>query len=500
MKYDDIVYLLPLLSIGVGAIVLMLLSPIKKFSIDKLSWVALFFLIISFATNALNFGMVYSIAPYAHLFSYMLVSDTFSGYFNSIIIAGGIVTVLVGTHYFDKSNMLRGEVFSLLLFAVFGMLLLVQSNELFTSFIALEIASISLYVLIGFQKNNVRRIEGSFRYLILGSMASIMFLLGVTLIYAGTKSTNILNIASYLSSHKTEDMTLTIVGGTLILITFLFKIAAFPFQNWSMDAYEGAPLPITAFMASTFKVAIFGFILRFVLVDFHELKNIWSDILFYVAILTMIYGSFLAIFQTSLKRMLAASSIVHTGYLLIAFVSIGSIGESAATSIIFYLIAYFLSSMGAFGMLSYIASSDHLRVTYEDFRGFSHVRPYMAAMMSIFLLSLAGIPSTIGFIGKFYIFIGAIESGYTVLAIVGILATFVSVYYYFKLIALMYFYPSPEMKGKIPPLRGIPPLVIGIMAILIIWGGIGNTLISYFPGIDFLIDTAKFAYQSLFMG
>ncbi len=499
MKYDDIIYLLPLISVGTGAVVLMLLSPIKSFNISKLSWVALFFLILSFITNALNFGEVYSVTPFAHLFSSMFVIDTFSGYFTSIIIAGGIVTVLVGTHYFDKSDMLRGEIFSLLLFSVFGMILLVETKELFSSFIALEIASISIYILVGFQKNYTRRVEGSFRYLILGSMASIMFLLGIVLIYAGTKSTNIIEISNYLASHKSQDMTLVITGGMLILITFLFKIAAFPFQNWSMDVYDGAPLPITAFMASTFKVAIFGFILRFILVDFHELKNAWSDILFYVAILTMLYGSFLAVFQTSLKRMLAASSIVHTGYLLIAFVSINSIGESAATSIIFYLIAYFLSSMGAFGMLSYIASDDHLRVTYEDFRGFSHIRPYMAAMMSIFMLSLAGIPSTIGFIGKFYIFVGAIESGYTLLAVIGILATFISVYYYFKLIALMYFYPSSEMTN-VPPLKGIPPLIIAVMAVLIIWGGVGNTLISYFPGIDFLIDTAKFAYQSLFIG
>ncbi len=498
MKYDDIVYLLPILSIGVGAVVLMLLSPFKSFSINKLSWVTLFFLVFAFFSNALNFGKVFSVLPFKEIFSSMIIADTFSGYFNSIIIAGGIVTVLVGTHYFEKINMLRGEVFSLLLFSVFGMMILIQTTELLTAFIGLEIASISLYSLIGFQKNNIRRVEGSFRYLILGSIAGIMLLLGTTLMYAGTKSTNMLEIAKYITSHAGSNMILVMTGGTLILITFLFKIAAFPFQNWSMDAYDGAPLPITAFMASTFKVAIFGFILRFVLVDFHELKNIWNDILFYIAILTMLYGSFLAVFQTGLKRMLAASSIVHTGYLLIAFVSIGSIGESAATSIIFYLIAYFLSSMGAFGMLSYIASDDHVRVTYEDFRGFAHIRPYMAAMMSIFMLSLAGIPSTIGFIGKFYIFVGAIESGYTVLALVGILATFISVYYYFKLIALMYFYPSSEMTN-IPSLKGMPPLIIGIMALLVIWGGIGNTLISYFPGIDFLIDTAKFAYQSLFM-
>ncbi len=497
MRYSEIVYLLPLLTIALGAVVLMVLSTIKKLDIKKLSWITLAFLLIAFGLNALNFGYIYSVLPFSHTLSSMIVTDTFAGYFSSIIIAGGIVTVLVGSHYFDKSNMLRGEVFSLLLFSLFGMMLLVETDELFTSFIALEIASISLYVLIGFQKNSEQRVEGSFRYLILGSVSSIMLLLGTALLYGATKSTNIVQIAKYISAHSSMDMTLVITGGTLILITFLFKVAAFPFQNWSMDVYEAAPLPITAFMASTFKVAIFGFILRFVLIDFQELKNIWSDILFYIAILTMLYGSFMAVFQKSLTRMLASSSIVHTGYLLIAFVSINSIGESAATSIIFYLIAYFLSSMGAFGMLSYIASDDQLRVTYEDFRGFAHIRPYMAAMMSIFMLSLAGIPSTIGFIGKFYIFIGAIEAGYTTLALVGILATFVSVYYYFKLIALMYFYPSSEMTN-VPSLKGIPPLIIAVMALLIVWGGIGNTLISYFPGIDFLIDTAKFAYQSLF--
>lgn len=498
MKHDDIVYLLPLLSIGIGAVVLMLLSPIKRFTIGRLAISTLFFLAVALLANAVNFGDLYTVYPYKNILSSMLISDTFSGYFTTIILMGGIITVLIGTHYFEKIKMIRGEVFSLLLFSIFGMLLLVQSSELFSSFIALEIASISLYVLIGFQKNDLKRVEGSFRYLILGSLAGMIMLLGITLIYARTGSTNLLQIGHYLTTHPKENMLLAITGITLIMITFLFKIAAFPFQNWSMDAYDGAPLPITAFMASTFKVAIFGFILRLVLVDFHTFKPVLDDILVYVAVLTLLYGSFLAIFQKSLKRMFAASSIVHTGYLLIAFVSIGSIGEAAATSTIFYLIAYFISSMGAFGMLSYIASDDHVRVTYEDFRGFSHIRPYMAAMLSIFVLSLAGIPSTIGFIGKFYIFIGAIESGNTALAVVGILATFVSVYYYFKLIALMYFYPSSEMTN-VPTLKGIPPLVIGLMAIAVIWGGIGNSVISYFPGVDFLIDTGKLAYQSLFI-
>ena len=208
----------------------------------------------------------------------------------------------------------------------------------------------------------------------------------------------------------------------------------------------------------------------------------------------------MAIIQKSLKRMLAASSIVHTGYLLIAFVSIGVLGESASSSIIYYLVAYFLSAMGAFGLISYITSDDQKRVMYEDFRGFAHVHPYMAAMFSISMLSLAGLPTTIGFVGKFYIFTGAIEAGYTILAVCGVSATFISIYYYFKLIALMYFYPACESEYEnILSLRGLTPIAFGSIALAVMWGGIGNTFIAYFPSIDFLIDTARLSYMSLFI-
>jgi NADH-quinone oxidoreductase subunit N len=295
-----------------------------------------------------------------------------------------------------------------------------------------------------------------------------------------------------------EDMSLVLVGGVMIFITFFFKIAAFPFQNWVIDVYDGASYPVTTYMAVTFKTAIFGFILRLVLIDFDSIRDFWDNMFFYIIIFTLVYGSFLAIIQKSLKRMIAASSMVHTGYMLTAFLSIGVIGKGAASAIIFYLVAYFLAATGAFGLLSYISSDDEVRVTYEDFRGFASVRPYMAAMMSVFMLSFAGIPSTIGFIGKFYIFTGAIEAGYPTLAIFGILATFVSVYYYFKVIALMYFYPSAKMQN-IPPLKGIAPYLIGLIALTIIWGGVGNMFIAYFPGVDYLIDMAKLSYESLFL-
>lgn len=502
MKSPDIIYILPLLSIIIGAIFMMILSSFKKTTIRTAVYYTLFFLIIAFIINIVNmnsFEGAYSIYPFAETFNKMIVVDTYSDYFSVFLILGGILTMLIGLHYFENHDYFKVEFFSLFLFSLSGLMLLTHANELVTAYVALEIASISMYVMIGFQKTRDKRIEASYKYLVLGSIAGIFFILGASFIYASTQTTVVGEIGGFISKNINMDTSLFFIGGTMMLFTFLFKIAAFPFQNWAIDVYDGAPLPVTAFMAATFKMAVFGFMLRLVLIDFGSIRDDWYDILVYVIILTLVYGSFLAIIQKSLKRMLVSSSIVHTGYMLIAFASISVLGQSAASSIIFYLVAYFLSSVGAFGLLSYISSDDHIRISYEDFRGFAHIRPYMAAMLSVFMLSLAGIPSTIGFIGKFYIFIGAIESGHTILAIFAILATFVSVYYYFKLIAVMYFYPSAEMKGEIPTLRGLAPIVIAVIALAIIWGGIGNTLVVYFPGVDFLIDIAKEAYKSLFL-
>ena len=464
------------------------------------SFLTIGIILAALISNFYYFGDLRTSLPFQTLFSKMIIDDSYALYFDAILLSGALVTSLVGIHYFEANRRFKKEFFSLFLFSLFGMMLLVHAHELLTAFIALEIASLSLYVMIGFQKYNIRRVEASYQYLVLGSLSGIFFLLGTALIYAGLGTTTLGDIGKALNGLMGKDTSLVIIGGTFILITFLFKISAFPFQNWTIDVYDGSPLPVTAFMAATFKVAIFGFILRLVLVDLDSIRDVWDNLFIVIIIATLLYGSLMGVIQKNLKRMLAASSIVHTGYLLIAFVSIGVVGENASSSIIYYMIAYFLSAMGTFGIISYITADEYQRVTYEDFRGFAHIHPYMAAMLSIFLLSLAGIPSTIGFVGKFYIFTVAIEAGYTFLAICGAIATFISIYYYFKLIALMYFYPACESKHEIiTPLKGIAPFVMGFIALAIIWGGIGNTLIAYFPGIDFLIDAAHLAYQSLFI-
>ncbi len=493
---STIIFLMPIFLTSLGGVILMLLSTFKKFDIKHYIYIAIGFLSFAELFQILHVGQLYSQEIYPQIFNGLIVADSYSGYFNAILIMGAILILLINHHYFEIHRYFKGEFFAVMLFSVFAMMVLVQSNELITAFISLETASICVYIMIGYNKLNIKRIEASYKYLVVGSIAGAIFLLGVALIYAGAQTTQLGDIAKQIATK--DNINLLIVGATLILIMFLFKISAFPFQSWAIDVYDGAPLPVTGFMAAAFKISIFGFMLRAMFVDFNDIKGIWQDMLIVITVLTLAYGSFLAIIQTSVKRMLAASSIVHTGYLLIAFISTQTMPEQASSSIIFYQVAYFLSSVGAFGLISYIVSDDIARITYDDFKGFAYVQPTMAASMSVFMLSLAGIPATIGFIGKFYIFSGAMAAGYSVLSSIAIVATAISIYYYFKLIAVMYFY-EPAEGASVPMLRGLSPKIIGFLAILIVWGGVGNIDLSYVPDVDFVIDLAKIAYKSLFL-
>jgi len=447
-------HLLPEISLCLGGIVLMILSGFKHIKIKIFAYISMGFLIVSAFLQVANLNGVYSYKLFPSLFHKMFLSDTFASYFSLLFIAGGIFTMLVGKHYFERRDYFRGEFFALLLFAIFGMSMLMHSNELITIFISLEIASLSIYVMTGFNRANNRRVEAAYKYMVLGAFAGAFYLLGVVLIYAQTGTTVLGDVGAFLSAHQTDNLLPVFVGGMAITVLVFFKISAFPFHSWTLDVYGGAPLPVSGFMAATFKIAIFGFLIRLLVVDFDSISYIWHNLFYWVTILTIAFGTFLATAQTNIKRLLASSSIVHTGYMMIAVSSIQEVGVAATTSIIFYLVAYFLSAIGSFGLLSYITSDERVRVTYDDFKGFGKSHPYMAAMMTIFMFSLAGIPGTIGFMGKFYIFTTAIEAHNYMLAIVGVLATFISIYYYFKLIAVMYFYKDPVLRVG-PKLKGI---------------------------------------------
>ncbi|MBT8344603.1 MAG: NADH-quinone oxidoreductase subunit N [Sulfurovum sp.] len=492
----ELLFALPMAIIVIGALVLMLLSHSKRFShLNRLNLIAVFFLAISFAIQYLTMGDHNSTFLFPDILRDHFILDDFARIFDLMFTAGASLTLLINHNYFKSRNYFNGEYFALILFSVFGMMMLSHAHELVTAFIALEIASLSVYALVGYHKNNKISSEAMMKYMVLGSMTGAFFILGTALIYGAVGSTSLTDIAMYVTDNKSQDMTLLLVGSSFIMITIMFKIGAVPFHSWVVDVYHGAPYPITMFMASTFKIAIFAIALRLYLVNFAPINSFWTDLLQGMTILTLLGGSWLAINQTLVKRMLSGSSIVHSGYLLIAMSSVGLGSEVAAPAIMFYLIAYFLSAVGAFGILSFMASQSKRQMTYDDFKGFAQKRPYMALMMSIFMLSLAGFPSTIGFLGKFYIFTSAIESGQILLAGLGILTAFISVYYYFKLIAMMYFYPSDSPQKKFP--IDISTIFIAIMALLVIWGGIGTSLIPFIPGADAFIDIAKQTMSSL---
>lgn len=493
--------LVPLSIVLVGALVLMLMSMYEKFTIKHYITTTSIFLLIALGFSIADFGDLFSVKPYYSLFKNVLVFDTYSNFFHLLLILGTLLVVLIGEHYFTKHKYFKGEFFSVLMFALFGMMLLANANELIAAYIALEIASFSVYILVGFNSEDGKRVEAIFKYLVLGSFIGGFFLLGTVLIYGVSGTTNLNEISTFITSHSGADLNLIYIGLTLLLFTFLFKIAAFPFQSWVLDVYRGAPMLVTAYMASTFKIAIFSFFLRAFVQDFSTLTNFWDPILYVLIIVTLAYGTWIAITQKIIKRMLAASSIVHTGYLLLAFISLGQNIDSAY-AIMFYLIAYLLTAIGAFGLISHIISETKVRVTYEDFKGLAHERPFLAAMMTIFLFSLAGIPSTIGFIGKFYVFTEAINAGYISLAIIAIIATIVSVYYYFRLIAMMYFYPSNatcSIEGFND--KRISTYVVAFLAAVVVWGGVGSAIVFFIPApnIDALIHISKLAIESLFL-
>ena len=264
---------------------------------------------------------------------------------------------------------------------------------------------------------------------------------------------------------------------------------------------------ITAYMASTFKIAIFSFFLRILLDYTYMIIDFWDTIITIIIIFTLVFGTWLAVTQQIIKRMLAASSIVHTGYVLLAFISLSYangklINIDSAYATMFYLISYLLSALGAFGIASHIISETNVKITYDDFKGLAKQRPFLAAMMTIFLFSLAGIPSTIGFIGKFYVFTEAINAGYVSLTIIAIIATMVSIYYYFKLIAMMYFYPPKEELISVEfNDKRVSTYAIAFVAILTIIGGIGSAVVFFIPAlnIDEIINLTQVAIQSLFI-
>ncbi len=384
----------------------------------------------------LGFTLAQTGRPASTGFSGMVAQDGFSTFLNALQLVSGLLGVALAFGYVKRMGIERGEYYTLLLFSVTGMMLMVQAADLIIVFLALELLSIPLYVLAAFNRKMVTSEEAGIKYFLLGAFSTGFVVYGIALVFGATSTTS---LAGILASTPTSGLLLTI-GAALILVGFGFKVAAVPFHMWTPDVYQGAPTAVTAFMAAGAKIAGFAALLRVFSTAFSSLAVDLTPILWALAAVTMIVGNLLAISQSDIKRMLAYSSIAHAGYILMAFVPYGN-PEVAPVSIaagLFYLVAYAVTNFGAWGVVIALEKSEGSGLAISDYAGLGRKRPALAAAMTIFMLSLIGLPPTLGLVGKFYLFRSVIAGGFYGLAIIGVVTSLVSAYYYLRVVVTMY--------------------------------------------------------------
>jgi NADH-quinone oxidoreductase subunit N len=362
-----------------------------------------------------------------------VVADALALFLTALILGIGLMVVLLSPSYLRATGSDRGEYYTLTLFSMVGMIGLVSTTELISLFVALEIMSVALYALAGSRRDQIESQEAALKYFVTGAFSSAFFLYGVALLYGVSGSTSLPRIASAVASPNAG--LLPVLGAGLLLVGLGFKVASAPFHMWAPDVYEGAPTTVTAFMSAGVKAAAFGALLRIFGDALMGLSGKWQPAVAALAALTMVLGNLGALAQGNVKRMLAWSSIAHAGYLLAAIVAAPHV---AAEAILFYLVGYAAVNLGGFGALSALARDGREPMSLDDFAGLASRRPALAAALTLFLVSLTGVPISAGFVGKFYLFSAAVNAGYVSLAIVGVLMSVVSAYYYLRVVVHMY--------------------------------------------------------------
>ncbi len=408
-------------------------------------------------------------------FEEMVLQDNFSSFFSVIFILCAVMTILICDGYFKKEGCNHGELYPLILFATVGMMFMAKATDLMTVFLGLEILSVALYVLAGFNRDNVKSNEAGLKYFLLGAFSTGFLLYGMALIYGATGTTKIAKIALAAQNGAVSGNMMFLVGMLLMATGFSFKIAAAPFHMWTPDVYEGAPTPITAFMSAGPKAAGFAAFLRVFIIALPSLTVQWSDLLWILAVLTMTTGNIIALSQDNIKRMLAYSSIAHAGYALVGFTAHNASGVSG---ILFYLLSYTFMNIGAFAIITIIGKKGEANNNVQDYAGLGVKRPVLALCLAIFLFSLAGIPPTAGFIGKFYLFAGAVQQGYIWLAIIGVLNSAASVYYYLRVMVYMYMKTPEEDFNWVKLTPAVALCIIIAVAGVLIPGIIPNSVLN----------------------
>lgn len=379
------------------------------------------------------------------VFGGALTLDYFGSFFNLLLCGSTALVMLASYSYLEESEIHFSEFYTLLMTSTLGMMLLASSSELITLFVSLELMSLMVYVLVGMRRKNARSNEASLKYFIMGGVSAAIYLYGTALIYGALNTTNLSHISTLLAANASAILAnpIFVCGLVLLVVGFLFKVAAFPFHLWAPDVYEGSPLNVTSYMATSLKAAVFAAFVRVSASFFgdqgvHLLGNLggyFHGALWWLALFTMIAGNAVALMQSNLKRMMAYSAIAHTGYLLVGIVAGPTTGYAG---VLFYLVAYTAMNIGAFSLLSLFAGKDDGPLTLANLSGLAKKHPTVAAVLTIFLLSLGGFPPTAGFVGKYYLFSGALEAGETLLVLLGVLTSVISVFYYLRIVVKMY--------------------------------------------------------------
>jgi NADH-quinone oxidoreductase subunit N len=409
----------------------------------------------------------------------VVFADNFGLFVTWILIIVGVLSLAISEPTIDREGLPRGEYYALMLFALAGMMLMAMAADLLLIFLALEVLSLAVYVLTGIRRDQAVATEAALKYFLLGAFSSAFFLYGIAFTYGLTGSTRLDRVGSLMAAQAMSPTPMQLLAVGLLLVGFAFKVSAVPFHMWTPDAYEGAPPAVTGFMSTGVKAAAFAAFVRVFLSAFEPLRAMpstnagaagagWGSILWVVAVATMIVGTVVGVAQSSVKRMLAYSSIAHGGYLLVALLAANDVGKGA---ILFYLLTYAITNVGAFGVIAVLESTTSANDRVRDYAGLANTHPVLAAMMTVFLLSLGGFPPMAGFVAKWYVFSAAVKAGDNALAIIGVLTSVVSVFFYLRIVVMMYMTPG-DKTAQVPAVPRMAGLALTVSAILVLYLGI----------------------------
>jgi len=487
MPFEQWFLLAPMVTLAFGGLLLMLLEVFLPEQNGRF--------LPAFTIGTLVVSLVLTLSTWARFpegFSQQILGgaiaiDNFSSFFTVLVVGAAIATVAMGWNYFPRERMEHGEFYSLLLFAVAGMVALVSGTHLITLFVAVEVMSIAVYVMVGSRRLSVAGNEASLKYFFLGSFASGLLLFGIAMLYGMTGSAELHAIGHFFAHPEAGKLPLALVGLMMLLAGMAFKVAAVPFHGWASDVYQGAPMPVTAFMATAVKAASFGFLIRVAGTAFLPVKSQWVDLVSVLSVLTMVVGNAMAFAQNDFKRMLAFSSVAHTGYLLMGLVALGTSGQSSMGMLV-YLATYLLTSLPLFAVLTSISGAGETRTRIDDLAGLGRSNPLYAVIIGVSLASMMGLPPTLGFFGKFTLFSEVVASGHGWLAVVGIVNSIFSVAYYLRPVIVM----SMQDEGDVRPFPASERLTSAVGAALL-------SLALLLPfALDGLMGWAKLSTQALF--